>query len=168
MSATTSMSVLSPLRLMSVIVATLACGCWPGPAVGPLINDPPCASNTQTLPSSGGDGGHTVTFQKLLNEVLIPTCAAAFCHQLDPPVAAPMTLEAPKAYASLVNARASQMPTLMRVAPGDPSKSYLIMKLRAVAAGPNSTTNMPLNQPPLDEATIQEIESWILRGAPND
>ena len=47
------------------------------------------------------------------------------------------------------------------VTPGDGSGSLLVKKLRGTASG----SQMPKNQDPLDEATINLIETWIDEGA---
>jgi hypothetical protein len=142
----------------------LASGCWPGPLVGERI-ELPIVSNDGGYQSDGGVG---VRFQQVLNEVLVPTCADSFCHQGNPPSVAPMSLEPEVAYAQLVNAPSSQEPSLMRVKPGDPTNSYVLVKLRAHTSITYGTTQMPLNKPPLDDKMIDAIESWIARGAPND
>ncbi len=143
----------------------LASGCWPGPLVGPHIASPVVSNDGGFTHFDGGDG---VSFQKLLADVLTPSCAVSFCHKANPPPAAPMVLEGDTAYAELVNVMASQKPSLMRVKPGDPANSYLMIKLRAMSANAYVTTQMPLNRAPLDESALQAIESWIARGAPND
>ena len=149
----------------AVSLACLATGCWVGPVVGPHIESPVVSNDGGTSRFDGGDGPG---FQKLLADVIIPSCAVSFCHKANPPPAAPMALEEEAAYAQLVNVSASQEPTLMRVKPGDPANSYLMIKLRSMAANTYGTTLMPLNRAPLDEAALQAIENWIARGAPND
>jgi hypothetical protein len=147
------------MRALTVVmmIAPAAAGCWPGPEVG--------AEHKQMLLP---DGGVQMGFNELLSTVLVPTCATSFCHKPDPPPAAPMSLEADKAYGELVGVDSSQDPKLKRVAPGDPMNSYVLIKLHADLATAHGTTRMPLNKPPLDDATLSQIEQWILRGAPND
>lgn len=152
--------------LTALFSATLlSTGCWPGPEIGPRIEAPIVSTDGGGFSSDGGVG---MKFQKLLGEVLEPTCAASFCHTGNPPPVAPMTLEPSEAYAQLVNMPSSQEPGLMRVKPGDPANSYLLIKLRALSSNTYGTTQMPLNLTPLDEETLQAIEAWIARGAPND
>ena len=150
-----------------VITAVLLAGCgeafWPGPQVGARIIVPPKDAGT----FAGDGGGDGKRFQKILTEVIVPTCAQSFCHEPNPP-AAPMTLSAEEAYGELVGTPSSQEPSLLRVKPGDPENSYLLIKLRAVSITDFATTQMPLNKPALDEETVAEIEGWIARGAPND
>ena len=52
------------------------------------------------------------------------------------------------------------------MAPGDAAASYLIHKLEGA---PGITGGrMPLNGPFLDQATIDQVKSWINDGAPNN
>jgi predicted CxxxxCH...CXXCH cytochrome family protein len=123
-----------------------------------------------------GKGGNTdggskgpVTFSQLQSKVFVGSCTNTYCHAGAPPPAAPMSLEGAGAYAALVNTAASQAPSLMRVKPGKPNESYLVLKLKGQAGSVGGTpTSMPLNQPALDPAVIADVEAWILRGAPND
>jgi len=52
------------------------------------------------------------------------------------------------------------------VKPGDPANSYLIQKLEG--APTISGQRMPFGGPYLDQATIDQIKSWIASGAPNN
>ena len=62
----------------------------------------------------------------------------------------------------LVNVASVEVPGLRRVRPGDPDLSYLVQKIegRAAVGG-----RMPLNSPPLPQATIDVIKQWIREGA---
>jgi hypothetical protein len=132
--------------------------------------DPTCGLD----PVPAGDGGTNdgPRFSQLMNTVFTPTCATGYCHQKDPPPVAPMSLDGPKAYTSLVNVASVQAPGMKRVAPGDPANSYLMHKLRGTAAGIGGSgapvTQMPLNKPALSPQVLKDIEAWIKRGAPND
>jgi len=77
-----------------------------------------------------------------------------------------MNLSTPDlAYTNLVGFRSVERPNLLRVAPGDPTNSYLLKKL----TGQDITgSRMPLNADPLTEGQIQIIARWIERGAPRD
>jgi hypothetical protein len=78
-----------------------------------------------------------------------------------------MNLRSGNTYAAIVNVASSEQPSLLRVKPGDPANSYLIRKLEG-AAGIDGV-RMPANGPPyLDQATIDQIKSWITNGAPNN
>lgn len=58
-----------------------------------------------------------------------------------------------------------EVPTLLRVAPGDPDNSYLIQKLEGTAS---VGEQMPLGMTPLPQASIDVIRQWILEGAVDD
>jgi hypothetical protein len=152
---------------IATTMGVIASGCWLGPEVGPRVEMPVYTADAGQTDTDGGDLPGA-SFQQVLTEVLVPTCAQSFCHKLNPPPAAPMTLEESTAYSQLVNVPASQEPTLMRVKPGDPANSYLVIKLRAMSSNTWGTTQMPLNKPALEEEQVRVIESWIARGAPND
>lgn len=69
-------------------------------------------------------------------------------------------------YASLVNVPSIERPNLKRVKPGDPTDSYVIHKLEGT---PGITgARMPFGGPYLSAATIAQIQSWIMAGAPED
>lgn len=113
-------------------------------------------------PISEGGGGTTLTaeFKSIQDNVLTPACTT--CHT---GAAAPLglRLDEGSSYAMLVNAPSTEVPSLMRVNPGNPDASYLIQKLEGRAA---VGARMPLNQPPLPQETINVIRQWITNGAP--
>ena len=124
-----------------------------------------CAGNGEGLDQSGrpasGDASELTSNLKSIQEnVFTPICTQ--CHE---GAAAPLglRLDADSAYAMLVNAPSTEVPSLNRVTPGDPDASYLIQKIegRAAVGG-----QMPLGQPPLPQATIAAIRQWIANGAP--
>jgi hypothetical protein len=123
-----------------------------------------CAGNGEGLDESGrpvGEAGTplTASLQSIQDNVFTPICTQ--CHE---GAAAPLglRLDAASAYAMLVNAPSSEVPSLQRVTPGDPDNSYIIQKLegRAAVGG-----QMPLGQPPLPQETIAAIRQWIADGA---
>jgi hypothetical protein len=61
-----------------------------------------------------------------------------------------------------VNAPSTEVPSLLRVDPGNPDNSYLIQKLEGTAA---VGARMPLGGSPLPQETIAVIRQWILEGA---
>jgi cytochrome c5 len=66
-------------------------------------------------------------------------------------------------HAALVGVASVEVPSLQRVAAGNPSDSYLIRKLEG---GPGIVGNrMPLAGPPLDQPTVDTIRLWITNGA---
>jgi hypothetical protein len=64
--------------------------------------------------------------------------------------------------AMLVNVPSTEVPSLLRVRPGDPDNSYLIQKLEGTAA---VGARMPLGGGALPAATIAAIRQWITDGA---
>ena len=73
------------------------------------------------------------------------------------------SLMADDSYAYLVGVASVQVDTLLRVDPGDPDASYLVMKLEQ--DDPPSGVRMPRNTTPLDPSDIQKIRDWITAGA---
>jgi hypothetical protein len=79
-----------------------------------------------------------------------------------------LTLNAGVGLAELVNVDSMQLPSMKRVAPGDPQNSYLVHKLRDThldVGGQLGTDPMPPLMA-LDDSDIQTIEAWITGGAP--
>ena len=106
------------------------------------------------------------SFSKDVVPILKTRCAV--CH-LTGQEQGNMALPPTKAYASLVNAKSSEAPLLMRVVPGKPEKSYLINKLEGtqIAAG-GKGARMPFGAEPLPADQIKLIREWIAAGALNN
>jgi hypothetical protein len=102
------------------------------------------------------------TFDSIQANVFTPICTA--CH-IGASAPQGLRLDAANSYALLVGAASAERPSILRVAPGDPSNSYLIQKLEGTAAVGN---RMPLNRTPLSQADINMIRQWITNGAPKD
>lgn len=124
--------------------------------------------NLETPTDPDGVGGEPVdpnaTFTRVQNEIFTPTCASIGCH--DPlGQQSQMVLTPGRAYGAIVNVPSVEMPSLMRVNPGDPANSYLYRKITGAGI---TGDRMPQSLPPLDEAKIRLVRDWIRRGAPND
>jgi hypothetical protein len=69
----------------------------------------------------------------------------------------------------IVGVRSTFRSDLMRVAPGDPDASLLVLRLRASALGepPSSEIGAPMPKPvlPLSEAQVALVRQWIAEGA---
>ena len=66
-------------------------------------------------------------------------------------------------FLDLVGVSSSELPSVLRVDPGNPDNSYLVQKIEGA---PNIVAaQMPLNQPPLSTNQIDAIRQWILNGA---
>lgn len=86
------------------------------------------------------------------------------CHDAEEP-AAELSLLADASYAALVGVASVQVPTLARVAPGDPEGSYLIHKLRRTHVDVGGTGD---GMPPylvLADTEIALFSVWIAQGA---
>ena len=103
-----------------------------------------------------------VSFSRDIAPVLQDRCAT--CH-LTGQEAGNMALHSGGAYASMVNVPSIES-KLLRVKPGFPEQSYLMLKLEGkhLDAG-GSGQRMPFAQPPLDDATIKKVRDWITAGA---
>jgi hypothetical protein len=73
-----------------------------------------------------------------------------------------LRLDDGNSYALLVGVASAEVPTTLRVAPGNASASYLIQKLEGTASVGG---RMPLNGTPLPQADINMIRQWITDGA---
>jgi hypothetical protein len=131
------------------------------------------------LPGCGGDGVFvssesggekppppTVTLSTVQSTIFTPHCAlAGGCHAgVDAPYG--QDLSEGKAYGNIVSVPSQEVETFLRVSPGDPDNSYLILK---VSGDPRiGGDRMPLGGPYLDDAEIQKLRDWIAAGAPNN
>lgn len=136
----------------SALYAALLAGCA-GNGAGLDVNGRP-------LPPGGSNGGPlTADFASIQENVFTRICTA--CHAGG---GAPqgLRLDATNSYALLVGVPSTEVPSVLRVKPGDPDNSYLIQKLEGHAA---VGAQMPFGEPPLPAATIAVIRQWITDGA---
>jgi uncharacterized protein (TIGR03118 family) len=114
------------------------------------------------------NGAPPVTLSQIQASVFTPICSG--CHNgSNPPGGAlpgSQNLTAGNSFAALVGVASLEQPALRRVKAGDPDNSYIIQKLEGAAG--ISGSRMPLGGPFLDQATIDQIKSWIASGAPNN
>ncbi len=111
-----------------------------------------------------GEPGASISLTKQVQPIFSASCGGASCHL----GASPNTpdLEPGKAYAALVNQHSTECPQLMQVKPGDPTQSYLAIKI----AGSGSCfkgTKMPPGGT-LASSDASTITTWITAGAPNN
>jgi hypothetical protein len=114
--------------------------------------------------ANGADSaGPQTYFAAEIAPVLEKQCAS--CHQTGTE-SGNISLLPANAAAQLVNAASVEAPDLMRVVPGKPDDSYLIMKLEGthVPRGGNGA-QMPFGAAPLPQATIDKFRKWIAEGA---
>ena len=116
------------------------------------------------LPVQTAPGGFNPNFSEIQANVFTLNCATTGCHF---GAAAPqgLRLDEVNSYGLLVGVRSTQSSSKLRVAPGDPDNSYLIQKLEGTAS---AGAQMPLNAPPIAQASIDVIRQWISDGAIDD
>lgn len=128
------------------------------------------------LPGCGGDGvfvsvdsgdptppAGSVTLTSIQTAIFTPRCAIeGGCHAgVDAPYG--QDLSDGKTYGSIVSVPSEEVPTFLRVAPGDPDSSYLLMK---VSGDPRiAGERMPFGGPYLETTEIESIREWIEAGA---
>jgi uncharacterized protein (TIGR03118 family) len=121
--------------------------------------------NVGTSPGVTVTVGAAATLTQIQADVFTPICSG--CHNgVGTALPGVQNLTAGHTYTSIVGVASLEMPSLMRVKPGDAANSYLIQKLEGAAG--ISGVRMPLGGPYLDQATIDNIKSWINGGAPNN
>ena len=102
-------------------------------------------------------------FAKEIAPILQNNCAT--CH-LTGAEAGKMSLVPANAIAHLVNIKVQEAPNLVRVVPGNPDASYLIMKLEGTHIAHGGTgARMPFGAPPLSAEKIANFRRWIREGA---
>ncbi len=89
---------------------------------------------------------------------------SAICTNCHTGAAAPqgLRLENGMSHAMLVNVPSTEVPTILRVNPGNPNASYLVQKIEGTAAVGG---RMPLGGPNLSADQIAAIRQWITNGA---
>jgi hypothetical protein len=124
--------------------------------------------DTDTGPSESAPPPPTTSFATDIAPILATNCAASGCHT-GGGMQAGLALDPDKAYDMLVNAPAQECKSTgaLRVAPGDPTNSYLVAKLRGTMAAMGcGGLPMPKDGTPVAEDQIQLVEKWISEGAP--
>ncbi len=126
-----------------------------------------CAGNGEGLdqsgrplaPGGGLNGPLTADFASIQFHILTPICTA--CHAGG---AAPrgLRLDSINSYSLLVGIPSTEVPSVLRVKPGDPNNSYIIQKLEGHAA---VGARMPFGGPYLEQGTIDIVRQWIIDGA---
>lgn len=107
-----------------------------------------------------------VTLAEIQESIFTPRCAIPQCHDAASATGNLVLVEG-ASHAELVNvipevplaAQAGQL----RVDPGNPSNSFLLVKL--LGPPPGAGSPMPLEGDPLKPEEIQQVSNWILQGA---
>ncbi|TMA48269.1 MAG: hypothetical protein E6J81_06190 [Deltaproteobacteria bacterium] len=115
----------------------------------------------------------TVLLSTNVQPILNRSCALAGCH-LGPVPAQGQDLSAGKTVGSSVNVKSTEIPTRLRIKPGNPDDSYLVQKIEGTPgiAGlqePPGCPGSPLNGAQcLSADDISAIRQWITEGALNN
>ena len=138
------------LAAISVFVGVISVGC----------DAPP-----KSLPTAKQLSPEEVHFQQHIYPLLARSCVV--CHMTSA-AQAQLNLEPRMAFASLIGRRSTEALGMRLVAPGDPTKSYMVHKLAGthIEAG-GSGDRMPQNAPPLSEPEMELLVNWI-RNLPTD
>lgn len=149
------MSYVSGARLVVPLSSALFAACA-GNGVGLDANGQPLGSGSGVPPPLTAD------FQSIQDNVFTPICVR--CHS---GAGAPegLALDAAHSYALLVGVPSNEDAGLLRVKPGVPDSSYLVLKLEGSPGIVGA--QMPFGGPPLPQATIDVIRQWIISGAAN-
>lgn len=130
------------------------------------------SSSGSSCPSGQVDCGGTCiaeiapTLPAIQSQIFNNSCVASACHDSDFPQAELDLSDVTASGQNLVSVNSVQVPTSLRVAPGNSSASYLMNKILGVdmALG---TTRMPQNDAGivLCEPQVDAIRQWIDDGA---
>ncbi len=138
-------------------MALVACGGGDsGPDAGPPDANPFCleAEDHDDLPW-------------LQENIFTPSCSRfTACHQGRALMAGELSMEDGETHMNLVNVESTLFPEFMRVVPGDPENSYLMIILGQYEGPLTENGTMPYNSPLLCQEMRDAIERWIAAGAP--
>lgn len=98
--------------------------------------------------------------------IFTPSCSGfSVCHKGNALMAGELSLEDTKSHAELVNVESTLFPEFMRVVPGDPENSYLMIILGQYPGPLSEAGTMPYNSPLLCQEMRDAVERWIEGGA---
>ena len=110
------------------------------------------------------------TLSSIQDAVFTPSCATNGCHDSKTAIGA-LDLEKGKSFGQLVNQPAqnvgAQDDQLLRVKPGDPDHSFLVLKIEPHLPVSDGVP-MPNGKKPLSQEEIDAIAQWVRDGAKND
>jgi len=121
----------------------------------------PTATATPTM-------GAAVSFAQIQDEIFTPRCAVVICHD-SASRSGSLVLEEGASFDDLVGVEpstpAARDAGMLRVDPGDPDNSFLVIKLELPQATIELGSPMPLIGDRLSDSEIQLIRDWIAQGA---
>jgi len=98
-----------------------------------------------------------------IQQVFTANCALPGCHAGPTPQQGQDLSDAVTSYANIVGVASHERSQFLRIAPGDSTNSYIVMKLRN-AAGIGGQP-MPFGSYPLDPTLVIKIAAWAQQGA---
>jgi hypothetical protein len=144
-------------RLAALALLSLVAACCPEPR----------SLDSGSASGNKGDGvvaAGSATLTVVQREILDRHCVRD-CHE-GGAAAASLQLARGHSWANLVNQRSRQIPTQIRVVPGNPGASYLVKKMEGGIGIVGD--QMPRLAPARPASELELVRSWIARGAPND
>lgn len=117
--------------------------------------------------------GDPISYQNNIAPILAQSCGLAGCH-IPPTVNFALDLSPAKAYDQIVDVDSVQDLRLKRIKPGDPERSYLLLKLQPDAAFQGNLMPDGCPGPPragprcLLPDEIEAFRTWILECAPRN
>ncbi len=128
-----------------------------------LLALPACSGEAPEAPQPEAPAGEQSLFKAEVAPLLAARCAT--CH-LTGAEAGNLSMIPARTIESLVGVKAKGASKLVRVVPGDPDNSYLMMKLEGTHVEHGGTgAKMPFGAPPLKPEQIDLIRQWIAEGA---
>ena len=148
-----------PASRAGVVLTLLSIAACAGNGNGLDANGQPLASGSSgSLPPLSAD------FASIQANIFTPICSV--CH-IGGGAPEGLRLDAADSFNLLVGVPSTEVPSLLRVKPGDPDNSYIIQKLEGhQAVGSQMPFGCPETQPCLTTSTIAFIRQWITDGAP--
>lgn len=143
----------------------------PVPTVTGTVPPTPTATSSATptatpTPSSTPTFNPDATLAQIQAMIFTPSCAIAPCHD-SVSRQGDLVLVDGQSFAELVEVEPFNIPAredgLLRVTPGDPDASFLVIKLEDPPLEYGS--RMPMIGPPLTPTQIQLVRDWIAQGA---
>jgi hypothetical protein len=126
-----------------------------------------CADFETPVDPTGGAPDTLVempSFSANIAPIFDKRCAVGGCHTIATHQAG-LVLEPSEAYQSLVGVTSTLQPSLERVAPGEPTRSWLVTMISADDVARQGISRMPLATYPLTDNQIATIVRWIEQGA---
>ncbi len=152
-------SLVPPASRVCVVLASLVIAACAGNGEGLDANGRPLVpGGSGSLPPLSAD------LDSIQANIFTPICSV--CH-IGGGAPEGLRLDAADSFNLLVGVPSTEVPSLLRVKPGDPDNSYIIQKLEGHAAvGAQMPFGCPTTQPCLTTSTIAFIRQWITDGAP--